>query len=75
MQLQGLPVSTEGVARFYADFLDVLIADERDASALRGVSVSGVRFHCTQTLMKSLDDKVQLARVAVESTQQTQVVG
>ncbi len=75
MQLQGLPVSPEGVARFYADFLDVLIADERDASALRGVSVPGVRFHCTPTLMKSLDDKVQLARAAVESTQQSQVVG
>jgi 2-phospho-L-lactate transferase/gluconeogenesis factor (CofD/UPF0052 family) len=75
MQLQGLPVSPEGVARFYADFLDVLIADERDASALRRVSISDVRFHCTQTLMKSLDDKVQLARAAVESTRQAQVVG
>jgi LPPG:FO 2-phospho-L-lactate transferase len=60
MQTQGLPVSIAGVARCYADFLDLLIADERD-SAL-GTPGEGMAVHYTTTVMKSEDDKTALAR-------------
>ncbi len=60
MQTQGLPVSIAGVARCYADFLDLLIADERD-SAL-GTPVEGIAVRYTSTVMKSGADKTALAR-------------
>ena len=60
MQTQGLPVSIAGVACCYTDFLDLLIADQRD-SAL-GPRVEGVAVRYTGTLMKSEGDKTILAR-------------
>ncbi len=58
MQQAGLPVSCHGVALAYEDFLDVLIADERDA----GPEVPGVRVHFCATLMDTDDAKARLAR-------------
>ncbi len=60
MQTQGLPVSIAGVARCYADFLDLLIADEQD-SAL-GRRVEGIAVRYASTVMKSEADKTALAR-------------
>jgi len=60
MQTQGLPVSIAGVARGYADFLDLLIADERDSAF--GTLVEGIALRYTSTLMKSEADKTALAR-------------
>lgn len=60
MKTQGLPVSIAGVARGYAGFLDLLIADELD-SAL-GARVEGIAVRYTNTLMKSEADKTTLAR-------------
>jgi len=60
MKTQGLPVSIAGVARCYADLVDLLITDERD-SAL-GAQVEGIAVRYTSTLMKSEADKTALAR-------------
>ena len=60
MKTQGLPVSIGGVARCYGDFLDLLIADERDAAF--GTRVEGAAARYTSTLMKSESDKTALAR-------------
>jgi len=60
MQTQGLPVSIGGVARCYADFLDLLIADQRDWPL--GPRVEGIQTRYTSTLMKSGADKTTLAR-------------
>jgi len=62
MAAQGLPCSIEGVARAYEDFLDVLICDSRDASAAEALRERGLRVQCTQTIMRSADDKAALAR-------------
>jgi LPPG:FO 2-phospho-L-lactate transferase len=59
---QGLPVSIAGVAQAYQDFLDVLIADVCDTEATETLQQSGLRVHCTNTIMKSADDKAELAR-------------
>ncbi|MFZ3211689.1 MAG: 2-phospho-L-lactate transferase [Terriglobales bacterium] len=60
MQTQGLPVSIAGVARCYADFFDLLIADERDSAC--GRRVEGIAVRYTSTVMKSEADKAALAR-------------
>lgn len=60
MRTQGLPVSIVGVIRGYADFLDLLIADERDAAY--GTRVENIALRYTNALMKSEADKKSLAR-------------
>jgi len=64
MQTQGLPVSIAGVARCYADFLDLLIADQCD-SAL-GPRVEDIAVRYTSTVMKSEADKTALAQSVIE---------
>jgi LPPG:FO 2-phospho-L-lactate transferase len=65
MAAQGLPCSVAGVAQAYEDFLDILICDTRDAQAAEALRQTGVRVHCTQTIMRSADDKAALAREAL----------
>jgi LPPG:FO 2-phospho-L-lactate transferase len=62
MAAQGLPSSIAGVAQAYEDFLDVLICDTRDARAADAIRKGGLRVQCTQTIMRSSDDKAALAR-------------
>jgi LPPG:FO 2-phospho-L-lactate transferase len=65
MGAQGLPCSIAGVARAYEDFLDVLIADTRDAGAADALRSKGIRVQCTQTIMRGTDDKIALAKTAL----------
>ena len=65
MQAHGLPCSIGGVAHAYEDFLDVLVCDTRDARAAEMLRQNGLRVHCTQTIMRSSDDKAALAREAL----------
>lgn len=65
MAAQGFPVSIAGVARAYEDFLDILIADLRDAEAARQLTRPGLRVHCTNTIMRNSDDKAKLARTVL----------
>jgi len=65
MAAQGLPSSIAGVAQAYEDFLDVLICDTRDARAADALRKGGLRVQCTQTIMRSADDKAALAREAL----------
>ena len=62
MAAQGLPCSIAGVAQAYEDFLDILVCDTRDARAADALRKSGLRVQCTQTIMRSSDDKAALAR-------------
>ncbi len=66
MQAQGLPCSIAGVAEAYKDFLDVLICDTRDARLADALRQSGLRVQCTQTVMRSAEDKAALAREALD---------
>lgn len=62
MEAQGLPCSIAGVAEAYADFLDILICDSRDGLAAEALRQTGLRVECTQTIMRSAEDKAALAR-------------
>ena len=65
MAAQGYPVSLAGVAQAYHDFLDVLVADTRDAKEAEQLQQTGFRVHCTRTLMRTAEDKADLARAVL----------
>ena len=69
MAAQGLPVSAAGVAQAYADFLDVLIVDSRDANLPRP---AGLQFHATNIIMKSDEDRTELARTVLSALTESQ---
>jgi LPPG:FO 2-phospho-L-lactate transferase len=68
MEAQGLPCSIAGVARAYEDFLDLLICDARDAQAADKLRSGGLRVECTQTIMRSAEDRAALARTVLSFT-------
>ena len=71
MAAQGLPCSIAGVAQAYEDFLDILICDTRDARAAEALRRNGLRVQCTQTIMRSAEDKAALAREVLSSVSST----
>jgi LPPG:FO 2-phospho-L-lactate transferase len=66
MQAQGLPVSIAGVAATYGDFLDVLIADTRDADSAEEVRRRGFRVHLADTLMRTPGERTSLAKNSLQ---------
>jgi len=68
MTAQGLPCSIAGVAKAYEDFLDLLICDTRDVRPAEALRKSGLRVQCTQTIMRSAEDRAALARTVLSST-------
>jgi LPPG:FO 2-phospho-L-lactate transferase len=65
MEAQGLPASIAGIAKAYEDFLDILIADVRDIDAAKKMDGAGLRVHCTNTMMRTMEDKAKLARTVL----------
>lgn len=66
MRAQALPVSALGVAQAYREFLDTLLVDQCDVhliGELQSLEIGGV---ATNILMKSTEDKVRLARTALQ---------
>jgi len=73
MTVMGWPSTIAGVAKAYEDFLDVLIADNADEGAASAVRTQSLRVLCANAIMKSMDDKRELARFTLEAcaTQQS----
>lgn len=65
MAARGLPVSLAGIAQAYEDVLDILIADLRDIEAAKKIDRPELRVHCTNTIMRTSDDKAKLARTVL----------
>ncbi len=63
----GLEVSVAGVAAAYADFLGALVIDVRDAEAGERLRRTGLRVECVNTLMRSTENKMELARAAIRA--------
>ena len=61
----GLEVSAFSVADLYADFLDVFVIDFADASEKQRIEQLGLKVKVTNTIMKSLEDKVRLAKTVL----------
>ena len=68
MRMQGWPSSVAGIAKAYEDFLDMLVVDSADAKAADELSNEELRVVCTNTLMRSEDDKVNLARTILDAS-------
>jgi LPPG:FO 2-phospho-L-lactate transferase len=62
----GLEVSAFSVAKLYSDFLDTFILDTADSTEKGRIEKLGVEVKVTNTIMKSLDDKIELARTVLE---------
>ncbi len=58
----GLEVSAYGVAKLYSDFLDTMVIDVKDAGEKGRIERLGMEVKLANTVMKSLVDKVALAR-------------
>ena len=58
----NLPVSNQGVAEFYGDLLHTLVVDQGD---LGEPLATPCRVHHCPTVMKSLEDKIALARACL----------
>ena len=65
MKALGIECSAVGVAALYRDFLDALIIDQADWKLAPRIRSLGIKPVVTQTLMKTMTDKVRLARIAV----------
>ena len=58
----GVPVGAVAVARYYADILDIYVADEADSDE---VGELGIPVRLTRTLMRTIEDRDALARVVL----------
>ncbi len=63
----GLEVSAVAVADLYRDFLDAFVIDQVDRTEKEQIERLGLRVVVTDSIMRSLEDKVRLAKVTLES--------
>jgi LPPG:FO 2-phospho-L-lactate transferase len=63
----GLEVSAYSVAKLYADFLDTFILDTADSVDKHRIEELGIKVKVTNTIMRTLDDKIRLAKTVLES--------
>ena len=62
----GLEVSAYSVAKLYLDFLDMFVLDMADAAEKGRIEKLGIEVKVTNTIMKSLEDKIELAKAVLE---------
>lgn len=65
----GMQPSAAGVARAYADFLEVLVIDEVDRGLAAEVEAAGVRAAVAQTVMRGPSEKRALAEAVLRAVQ------
>jgi LPPG:FO 2-phospho-L-lactate transferase len=70
MAAQGFEVSIAGVADFYHDFLDLLVVDTQDEKAAETLRATGMRVHCTSTIMRKGADRIALAKSVLDAAMQ-----
>lgn len=62
----GLEVSAYSVASLYKDFLDDFVIDVKDEAQKALIETLGINVVVTNTIMKSLQDKIKLAKVVLD---------
>jgi LPPG:FO 2-phospho-L-lactate transferase len=63
----GMEVSAYSVAKLYSDFLDAFILDTADSADKNRIEKLKIEVKVTNTIMKSLEDKIDLARTVLET--------
>ncbi len=61
----GLTASALTVARHYQPWIDGFILDTVDKDRRADVEALGIAVHCCNTIMKTLDDRIELAQAAL----------
>jgi LPPG:FO 2-phospho-L-lactate transferase len=61
----GLEASALGVAKLYADFLDVMVIDKADEALAPEIEALGLEVVVTDTIMASMEKKAALARTVL----------
>jgi len=61
----GIEVSALGVAKIYKNLLDMLIIDNIDRDLKPKIEEIGVKVHVTNTIMKTIENKIKLAKEAL----------
>ena len=62
----GHEVSAYSVAKLYADFLGTFIVDTIDSAEKNKIEKLGIEVKVTNTIMRTLEDKIQLAKTVLE---------
>jgi LPPG:FO 2-phospho-L-lactate transferase len=62
-----IEVSAVGVARYYRDFLDVMVIDRQDEQLLPAIEDLGIPAIATDTIMRDAASKAKLARAVLEA--------
>lgn len=65
MRFLKVEVSPYGVAWLYRDFLDGLVVDVRDSFQTVRIEELGIKTLTTDTLMRSIEDKIRLAKATL----------
>jgi LPPG:FO 2-phospho-L-lactate transferase len=63
----GFEVSAYSVAKLYADFLDTFVIDRADSGEKSRIEKLGIEVMVTNTIMRTLEDKVQLASTVLDA--------
>jgi len=63
----GIEVSAFSVAKLYSDFLDTFILDKADVREKDQIENLGIEAVATNTIMKSLKDKIELANTVLRT--------
>jgi LPPG:FO 2-phospho-L-lactate transferase len=66
----GMDATAQGVAEHYVGLIDGFVLDTVDAAAADAIMTGGPDVHITNTVMKSLDDRVSLAREIIAFSEQ-----
>lgn len=66
----GMEASVETVARHYQGLVDGLVIDTQDENAGVAIEGLGMRVLVTNTIMNSLEDRIELARACMDFSQQ-----
>lgn len=67
MRSLGFEVSAFGVANLYSDFLDAFVIDSIDVAQKSRIEQLGIDVTVAPTIMKSLEDKVALAKTTLNA--------
>lgn len=67
MESRGFEGSSTGVARFYSKLIDILFIHYLDKEEKEQIEQMGIAVAMTETLMKDVDDSVQLVRKIYET--------
>ena len=69
MQELSMPSTAYAVAKYYGDLLDGFVIDESDAFQVEAIEALGIKVLVTPTIMKSLQDRIDLAQQVLAFSQ------